>query len=75
MKLTLDKLKKGTFFIIDAFNIEKGLIMKLNEIGIFAKRSLELIHKAHSGSVVIKCNGAKYALGSDIAKNLIVRYA
>lgn len=74
MKLTLDKVQKNTPYIIQAFTLEKGLLLKLNELGFVVKKALNLVHKGKSGAVIIKYNGIKYALGAKIAKNMVVSY-
>lgn len=66
--VSIDKLNKGTKFIIQNFSLDRIQKLELMELGILPKIQMQLLHKSRFGSAIIKCNGIKYAIDSSIAQ-------
>lgn len=67
---SLNKINKGSYFIIENFSLNKIQKLKLMELGILPKIKIKLLQK-NFGSSIIKCEGIKYALDNSIAHKLV----
>lgn len=67
---SINKLNKGVNFIIGNFSLDKVQKLKLMELGILPKMQMQLLHKNLFGSSIIKCNGVKYAIDTNISQKL-----
>ncbi|MFQ3307324.1 MAG: Fe2+ transport system protein FeoA [Candidatus Midichloriaceae bacterium] len=70
--MNLTKLKKGKFFFISKYALNGAEIFKMMELGILPKIKMYIMQRNLFGSFIIKCNGNKYALDTNLAKKLTV---
>ncbi len=72
-KQSIASINKGTNFKIKKFLLNKIQALQLMEFGIVPRITIKLIEKNNFGSVIIKCEGIKYALDNSIAKKLLTQ--
>jgi Fe2+ transport system protein FeoA len=71
-KVSINKLKNEAKFIIQKISLDKFQKLKLMELGILPKIQMQLLHNTQFGSIIIKCNGSKYAIDSRIAQKIFI---
>ena len=69
---SINKINKGAIFKIEKFLLNKLQKIKLMELGILPEMEMKLIQKNFFGSVIIKCEGNKFALDKSIAEKLVI---
>ncbi len=69
---SISDISKGAIFKIEKFLLNRIQKIKLMELGILPEIKMKLIQKNFFGSVIIKCEGNKFALDKSIAEKLII---
>lgn len=70
MKLT--EGKKGGKYIIENISAKRETESRLEALGLIQGSYVEIINKKHSGSMIIRLRGTRFAIGRDIADGITV---
>ncbi|MCI8610696.1 MAG: ferrous iron transport protein A [Clostridiales bacterium] len=60
----------GDRFIVSRIRLEESLCHRLQALGIVPGCQIHILYKKRSGTMVIRCRGARYALGAGAAKGI-----
>lgn len=70
MKLTMGKA--GSKYIVSDVSLRKDTENRLEALGLISGSSVEIISRKHSGTMIIRIRGTRFAIGRDIADGIIV---
>lgn len=70
MKLTMGKA--GCKYIVSDVSLRKDTENRLEALGLISGSSVEIISRKHSGTMIIRIRGTRFAIGRDIADGIIV---
>ncbi len=61
----------GDHFTVSRIRLEEGLCHRLQALGIVPGCAVRVLFKKRAGTMVIRCRGARYALGAGAAKGIV----
>ncbi|HBN11762.1 MAG TPA: ferrous iron transport protein A [Ruminococcus sp.] len=70
MKLTMGKA--GGRYIVSDVSLRKDTENRLEALGLISGSYVEIISRKHSGTMIIRIRGTRFAIGKDIADGIIV---
>lgn len=70
--MTLENGRIGSKYIVEDIKLESGIMRRLQMLGLTQGTSIELLNKKRSGSVIFKVRGTRFAIGSDVAKGILI---
>ena len=71
MKERLSDCRAGEDFTVWGIRLEESLGHRLLALGIVPGCRIRVLFKKRAGTMVIRCRGARYALGAESAKGIV----
>lgn len=68
----LDSILGKTYEVTD-ISLADDITRRLESLGIFSGTRVDILNKKRNGAVIIKARGARWALGKDFARGIMVR--
>lgn len=70
--MTLLECKIRSVYIIDEIKVEGNTGRRLLSLGLIHGTKIQIINRKRNGAVILKARGSRFALGRQIACNIIV---
>lgn len=65
--------EKGKEYVVEKLCLPEDVTRRMEAIGIFEGTKLLILNKKHSGAMIIRARGARWALGKTNAEGIHVR--
>ncbi len=73
--MTLNEGVPGNVYTVKAIMLSIPIVRRLQILGMTAQATIVLLNKLHSGSVLIRLRGCRYAVGAAFTKGILVQSA